>query len=94
MTFLIQTCFYVYVRVFGFYKNVKEKVNFSDSLNCSGYKLSKLSTLPFNNGQIISSFTIGLDHLDIWGPRPCAPKEVHVIICNLLMIRHVTCGFT
>lgn len=50
------------------------KVYFSDMSKCHGCKLSKLSTLQFNNSHTISSFTFDLFYSDIWGSTPMCTK--------------------
>jgi hypothetical protein len=45
-----------------------------DISDCSGCKLAKFSTLPFNRSISISSSPFDLIHSDVWRPSPVATK--------------------
>ena len=52
-----------------------ENLKTCDISDCSGYKLAKFFTLPFNRNIYVSSWPFDLIYSDVWGPFPIATKE-------------------
>ena len=73
MAFSLRSCFVFSFEVFGFYRALGNLQTY-DISDCSGYKLTKFSALPFNRSVSISSSPFDLIHFDVWGPSPVATK--------------------
>jgi len=69
-----------------------------DISDCSGCKLAKFSTLPFNRSISVSSSPFDLIHSDVWGPSPVATKggsryyvsfiDDHTRYCWVYLMKH------
>ncbi|GFS40400.1 anaphase-promoting complex/cyclosome 2 [Actinidia rufa] len=49
-------------------------ISVSDIFECNGYKLAKISALPFTRSLSISTSHFQIVHIDLWGPSPIAIK--------------------
>jgi len=69
-----------------------------DISDCSGCKLAKFSTLPFNRSISVSSSPFDLIHSDVWGPSPVSTKggsryyvsfiDDHTRYCWVYLMKH------
>jgi transposase InsO family protein len=69
-----------------------------DIFYCSGCKLAKFSTLPFNRSISVSSSPFDLIHSDVWGPSPVSTKgrsryyvsfiDDHTRYCWVYLMKH------
>ena len=64
-----------------------------DIFYCSGCKLIKKISLPFNQSIFVSFSLFDLIHFNVWEPSSIATKEGLNIIFLLLMITMVIIGF-
>ena len=74
------------------------KLQTHDVSDCSGCKLAKFSTLPFNQSVSVSSSPFDLIHSDVWGPSPIPTKgesqyyvsliDDHTRYCWVYLMKH------
>ena len=75
-----------------------ENLQTCDIFYCSGCKLTKFSTLPFNRSISVSSSSFDLIHFDVWGPFPIVTKgeswyyvlfiDDHTCYCWVYLIKY------
>jgi hypothetical protein len=73
MAFSSESCFIFSFEIFSSTRAL-ENLQTCDISYCSGCKLVKFSSLPFNRSISVSSSPFGLIHFDVWGPSSVATK--------------------
>ena len=68
MAFLSWSCFVLSFEIFSVHKGSLRKLQTHDISDCSGCKLTKLSTLPFNQTIYVFSSPFDVIHSNVWGP--------------------------
>jgi hypothetical protein len=72
--YLWHSCFIFSFEIFSSTRAL-ENLQTCDISYCSGCKLVKFSSLPFNRSISVSSSPFDLIHFDVWGPSSVATKR-------------------